>query len=143
MKNLTLLEFKYFWFKLTNGKSKEGNALLIKSKNISIAKKIIKELQEKKIIFDNDKINNNISNNNNGEEKNNKNIDDSKKKKKNKKGMKISELIEEADLRDKEEKKIDEFFENESSLSSYESISSSISESDENNNDNDNDVDSN
>ena len=57
--------------------------------------------------------------------------------------MKISELIEEADLRDKEEKKIDEFFENESSLSSYESISSSISESDENNNDNDNDVDSN
>ena len=46
--NFTFQEYQYFWFKLTNGKSKKGSAQLIKSNNISRAKQILKELQEKK-----------------------------------------------------------------------------------------------
>ena len=129
--NFTFQEYQYFWFKLTNGKSKKGSAQLIKSNNISMAKQILKELQEKKIKFDND--NNNNSNNNNGEEKNEEknNKDKDNPEVKPKKERTVKEMIQAADLRDIENKKLDEFFENESAISSDESISSSISESDD------------
>ena len=46
--NFTFEEYQYFWFKLTEGKLKKGNAQLIKSSNISKAKEILKDLEEKK-----------------------------------------------------------------------------------------------
>ena len=126
--NFTFQEYQYFWFQLTNGKSKKGSAQLIKSNNISRAKQILKELQEKKIKFDNDN-----NSNNNGEEKSEekKNKDKDNPEVKPKKERTVKEMIQAADLRDIENKKLDEFFENESAISSDESISSSISESDD------------
>ena len=126
--NFTFQEYQYFWFQLTNGKSKKGSAQLIKSNNISMAKQILKELQEKKIKFDNDN-----NSNNNGEEKSEekKNKDKDNPEVKPKKERTVKEMIQAADLRDIENKKLDEFFENESAISSDESISSSISESDD------------
>jgi hypothetical protein len=43
--NLTFEEYQLFWYKLTDGKLKKGNAQHIKSSNISKAKEIIKSLE--------------------------------------------------------------------------------------------------
>jgi hypothetical protein len=113
--NFTFQEYQYFWFKLTNGKSKKGNAQLIKSNNISIAKQILREIQEKKIKFDNDndKANDNIEEDKNNKDKNNDEINA-------KNNRTIKDLIQAADLRDIENKEINDFFENDSGVSSDE-----------------------
>ena len=68
--NFTFEEYQFFWYKLTDGKVKKGNAQLIKTSNISIAKEIIKELEEKqmKSLNENNENNNGEINTKNNEE---------------------------------------------------------------------------
>ena len=116
--NFTFEDYQYFWFQLTNGKLKKGNAQHIKSSNISRAKEIIKELEEKRLKNENDKEDDK-------EKDNNGNL----KQKKT-----IKEIIEEHDLRDFENEKIDEDL-----LGTDEDISddsSSLSDSDDDDNEN-------
>ena len=117
--NLTFEEYHLFWYTLTDGKTKKGNAQLLKSSNISKAKKILKSLEEKK--------NENENEINKYDEKGNLININSKKNKT------IREIIEAADLRDKEIEKIDEeMFGDDSVISnSDESLSSSSSDLDE------------
>ena len=122
--NFTYKEYQYFWYRLTDGKIKKGNAQIIKSSNISKAKQILKEIEEnKKKKMDDMKENNNIDNNNNNKEEN------------NKKERTIKEIIQAADLRDFENEILDNFFrEDDSVISSDNSLSSSLSDSDDDNN---------
>ena len=122
--NFTYKEYQYFWYRLTDGKIKKGNAQIIKSSNISKAKQILKEIEESKKKKMNDmKENNNIDNNNNNKEEN------------NKKERTIKEIIQAADLRDFENEILDNFFrEDDSVISSDNSLSSSLSDSDDDNN---------
>jgi hypothetical protein len=91
--NLTFEEYQLFWYKLTDGKLKKGNAQHIKSNNISKAKEILKSLEEKK--------NENEINKNDEEEKDLINLN-------SKKNKTIKELIQAAEFRDKEIEKINE-----------------------------------
>jgi len=121
--NLTFEEYQLFWYKLTDGKLKKGNAQHIKSSNIPKAKEILNSLEEKK--------NENEINKNNEEEKNLININ-------SKNNKTIKELIQAADLRDNEIEKLnEEILGADDDISSDESLSSSSSDLDEDN-DNDN-----
>ena len=121
--NLTFEEYQLFWYKLTDGKSKKGNAQQIKSSNISKAKEILNSLEEKK--------NENEINKINEEEKNLININ-------SKNNKTIKELIQAADLRDNEIEQLnEEILGIDNDISSDESLSSSSSDLEEDN-DNDN-----
>ena len=116
--NLTFEEYQLFWYKLTDGKLKKGNAQHIKSSNISKAKEIIKSLEEKK--------NENEINKNDEEEKKKENSINSKNKKT------IKEIIQAADLRDIETEKFnEEILGTDNDISSDDSLSSSSSDFDE------------
>ena len=93
--NLTRENGQEFWYKLTDGRTKNGYAQDINSNNISKANKILKLLEEKK----NEKINKN-----DGEEKKKEDILNINSKK----NKTIKELIQAAELRDKEIEKINE-----------------------------------
>ena len=118
--NFTFEEYQYFWYQLTDGKLKKGNAQLIKSSNISKAKEIIKSLEEKKNV---DEMNKN---------------DEEEKKKENsininsKNNKTIKEIIQAADLRDIETEKFnEEILGTDNDISSDDSLSSSSSDFDE------------
>ena len=119
--NLTFEEYQLFWYKLTDGKLKKGNAQNIKSSNISKAKEIIKSLEEKK---------NEIKNKNEVEE-------EEEKKKENsinvnsKNNKTIKEIIQAADLRDIETEKFNEEILGTDNDISDDSLSSSSSDFDE------------
>ena len=119
--NLTFEEYQLFWYKLTDGKLKKGNAQNIKSSNISKAKEIIKSLEEKK---------NEIKNKN--EE-----VEEEEKKKENsinvnsKNNKTIKEIIQAADLRDIETEKFNEEILGTDNDISDDSLSSSSSDFDE------------
>ena len=126
--NFTFAEYQYFWFKLTDGKFKKGKAQLIKTSNISKAKEILKELEEKRIKNIND-INKNENNNEQNKDKENMNNNNDEENKK--KNRTIKEIIQAATMRDLENEKMDQFFENDSDLSSDNSNSSSLGDSDD------------
>ena len=121
--NLTFEEYQLFWYKLTDGKTKKGNAQLIKSTNISKAKEILKSLEDKK--------------NENENEINKYDVEGEKKddliNKNSKNNKTIKEIIEAADLRDNEIEKLnEEMLGSDNDISnSDESLSSSSSDSDE------------
>ena len=126
--NLTFEEYQLFWYKLTDGKLKKGNAQHIKSSNISKAKEIIKSLEEKK--------NENEINKNDEEEKKKENSINSKNKKT------IKEIIQAADLRDIETEKFnEEILGTDNDISSDDSLSSSSSDFDEDNDNNSKNID--
>ena len=110
--NLTFEEYQLFWYKLTDGKLKKGNAQHIKSSNISKAKEIIKSLEEKK---------NEV----------NKNDEEEKKKENSKNNKTIKEIIQAADLRDIETEKFNEEILGTDNDISDDSLSSSSSDFDE------------
>ena len=123
LNNLTIIDYQYFWYKFTDGKLKKGNALLIKSSNISKAKKIIRELEQKRIL-----------------NKNNVNINEEEKEKEpllnekvdSKKNKTIKEIIEYNKFRDEESQKIDnEFLQIDYLISSEENLSLSLNVSDD------------
>ena len=112
--NLTFEEYQLFWYKLTDGKLKKGNAQHIKSSNISKAKEIIKSLEEKK----------NEINKNDEEEKKKENLINTNSKN----NKTIKEIIQAADLRDIETEKFnEEILGTDNDISSDDSLSSSSS----------------
>ena len=116
--NLTFEEYQLFWYKLTDGKLKKGNAQHIKSSNIAKAKEIIKSLEEKK----------NEINKNDEEEKKNENLINTNSKN----NKTIKEIIQAADLRDIETEKFnEEILGTDNDISSDDSLSSSSSDFDE------------
>ena len=137
----TYEDYQYFWYQLTEGKFKKGKAQLIKSSNISKAKEILRQIEEK------NKNKNNINNNNNENEKNENNINNNldnnaenggnnnkineEEKNKKKDNRTVKEIIQAATLRDIENERMDqEFFEN-SDISSEDSLSSSLEDSED------------
>ena len=136
--NFTYEDYQYFWYQLTDGKFKKGKAQLIKSSNISKAKEILKQIEEKNKNANNisnnkneNDINNNVDNNNNGDNNNDDNNEKNEEKNKKKDNRTVKEIIQAATLRDIENERMDkEFFEN-SDISSDNSLSSSLEDSED------------
>ena len=133
----TYADYQYFWYQLTDGKFKKGKAQLIKSSNISKAKEILRQIEEKnKNNINNNQNENNINNNvdnNNADNNNSNNVDKKNEEENNKKidTRTVKEIIQAATLRDIENERMDkEFFEN-SDISSEDSLSSSLEDSEE------------
>ena len=82
--DLTLVEYKSFWYNLTQGEYREGNAQLLKSSNISKAKKIYNAIIEER----------------------KKNINDNKENKE----LTVREIIKNKNNRDIEIEKLDDIF---------------------------------
>lgn len=123
LNNLTIIDYQYFWYKFTDGKLKKGNALLIKSSNISKAKMIIKELEKRRI------LNENNVNINEEEKKKEALLNEKENSKKNKT---IKEKIEYNKFRDEESQKIDnEILQSDFLISSEENLSLSLNVSDD------------
>ena len=111
LKNLSYSNHQLFWYMLTNGKTKKGKAQLIKSSNISLAKKILKEIE---------KYNSDV------------NEENDKIKKDIKRNIKTMEIIKIVNMRESKSEQLDKIFlENNSDLSS--DSSSSLDDSDEEN----------
>ena len=133
----TYEDYQYFWYQLTDGKFKKGKAQLIKSSNISKAKEILRQIEEKnKNNINNNQNENNINNNvdnNNADNNNSNNVDKKNEEENNKKKdtRTVKEIIQAATLRDIENERMDkEFFEN-SDISSEDSLSSSLEDSED------------
>ena len=114
--DLTFTEYQFFWFQLTNGKYKKGNAQLINSSNMHKARTIYNEIIEKR----------------------KKEVGDNKAKKE----LTVREIIKDRNNKEFESEKLDEIFmgydsqisSDEDSLDSSVDESSSESESDVKNN---------